>query len=193
MNRIGTEQPSLAQLERELQHIQRQKRRGKRIWNAVCTIFLIPIVLLAVALVGVRLVGLTPYTILSGSMTPEYKVGDLVYVQDKPIAEIKAGDVISFVNDEALRVVTHRVAQVDEENRCFRTKGDANENIDGKAVLFENVLGVVVFSIPKLGYLSSYVTSPAGRYVAIATVLVLVLVLFILPELLKTEPPKKRK
>ena len=40
----------------------------KKIWSVVTTILVVLAVLLAVALVGVRVVGYTPYTILSGSM-----------------------------------------------------------------------------------------------------------------------------
>ena len=34
-------------------------------------------VALAVLLVGVRVIGLTPYTVLSGSMEPTYRIADL--------------------------------------------------------------------------------------------------------------------
>ena len=42
--------------------------------KTLSTAFVAAVVLLAVLLAGVRLVGLTPYTVLSGSMEPTYHV-----------------------------------------------------------------------------------------------------------------------
>ena len=162
----------------------------KKIWNIVTWLLVLCVVLLAVALVGVRIIGFTPYAILSPSMTPEYQVGDLVYVRQTEPENIQAGDVITFVANEDLLVVTHRVEQADHENRCFITKGDANNVADAAPVLYENVLGTVGFSLPKLGYLSMYLSTPSGKYAGIAAIFAMLL-LFLLPELFapgKKEP-----
>lgn len=168
----------------------KKKKKGpfRVIWNLITTLLVIAVVLLAVALVGVRLIGYTPYAVLSPSMTPKYLPGDLIYVEKTDPGQITEGDVITFVVDENSTVVTHRVDAVDRTEHKFYTKGDANENRDGNPVLYENVLGVVKFSLPKLGYVSSYVASQTGRYVAIIAVLVLIL-MWILPELF--QPQKK--
>ena len=168
----------------------KKKKKGpfRVIWNLITTLLVIAVVLLAVALVGVRLIGYTPYAVLSPSMTPKYLPGDLIYVEKTDPGQITEGDVITFVVDENSTVVTHRVDAVDRTEHKFYTKGDANENRDGNPVLYENVLGVVKFSLPKLGYVSSYVASQTGRYVAIIGVLVLIL-MWILPELF--QPQKK--
>lgn len=160
------------------------------IWSVVTWLVVAAVVLLAVALVGVRLLGFTPYAIISPSMTPTYNVGDLVYVKATDPAEIETGDVLTFVANEQLVVVTHRVAAVDRENRCFTTKGDANNDVDARPVVYDNVIGTVRFSLPLLGYVSSYLTGPSGRYAAIAIGLTLLLLL-ILPEIFK-KPRKKQ-
>ena len=51
----------------------------KKLWNALTTLIVIAIVILAILLAGVRLVGLTPYVVLSGSMEPNYHTGSLIY------------------------------------------------------------------------------------------------------------------
>jgi len=160
----------------------------KKIWNIFTWLLVLCVVLLAVALVGVRVIGFTPYAILSPSMAPEYPVGDLVYVRKAAPENIAAGDVITFVANEDLLVVTHRVVEADRENRRFITKGDANNTTDAAPVLYENVLGIATFSLPKLGYLSMYLSTPSGRYAGIAAVFAMLL-LFILPELFT--PDKK--
>ena len=161
----------------------------------ITAVLVIMAVLLAVLLVGVRLVGLQPYTVLSGSMEPTYHTGSLIYVKKVKPEEVEVGQAITFVLNEDLVVATHRVVEIDEENRCFYTKGDANENADGAPVHFNNLIGIPVFSILYLGYVSNYIQSPPGLYVAIAVGAVLLLMMF-LPELLggeKKEDPEQFK
>lgn len=162
----------------------------KKVWNVVSSILVSLAVLLAVLLVGVRLVGLRPYTVLSGSMEPTYHTGSLIYVKKVKPEEVKVGQPITFVLNEDLLVATHRVVEIDKENQRFCTKGDANENADGAPVHFKNLIGVPVFTIPYLGYVANYIQHPQGLYVAIAAGAVLLLLVF-LPELLGRE--KKRK
>lgn len=160
-----------------------------KIWSAFTWLLVAVVVLIAMALVGVRLVGFQPFAVLSPSMTPKYGVGDLVYALPTDPEEIQVGDVLTFVANAEGTIVTHRVDEVDRENRCFYTKGDANESRDGNPVVYENVVGVVKFSLPKMGYVSSYLTSESGRFAAIAGVLTLILLL-ILPELFKPSGKK---
>ena len=170
----------------KVEHTKRKEITNKplilKIWNIITTFIVLIVALLAVALVGIRIFGFTPYSILSPSMTPEYQVGDLVYVKDTKPEEIQTGDVITFVANDDLLLVTHRVDEIDRENSLIYTKGDANQNRDAAPVQYENVVGVVKFSLPKLGFVSNYFTSPSGRYMGIAVIFVLILML-ILPEL----------
>lgn len=109
----------------------------KVFWNILTTVLAVVVVGLAVLLVGVRLVGLTPYVVLSGSMEPTYPTGALIYVKD-----VKVGDPITFVLNEELTVATHRVIEVNTADGWFRTQGDDNDSPDGSPVLFENLIGV---------------------------------------------------
>lgn len=155
------------------------------------TVVIACLVVFAIALAGVRVAGLTPYAVLSGSMEPAYRVGDLVYVAHSDPQTIQVGDTIAFVSDSALQTITHRVAAVQADGSSFTTKGDANDSVDGAPVAAENVLGKVVFSLPKLGYVSAFLTSEAGRWVGVAVVLALVLVLFVVPELVRTNTQER--
>lgn len=158
----------------------------KKIWNWLTTILVVLVVILAILLVGARLVGLQVFTVLSGSMEPTYHVGSLIYVKKVDPFQLKSGDVITFMLDEDT-VATHRVVEVvpDEEDVSvirFRTKGDANEAEDGSLVHYRNVIGTPVFTIPKLGYLANYIQNPPGTYVAISAGAILLLLVFI-PDL----------
>lgn len=163
----------------------------KRIWNTLSTLFVVIVLILAAGLSALRLLGFTPYAVLSPSMSPSYDVGDLIYVKKSSFSGIKPGDAVTFVANEELTVVTHRVVEIDRENRRFYTKGDANEHRDAAPVLYENVLGVVKFSLPGLGYVSSRVSSLPGRIIA-AGVITALLAVLILPEAGKKKRSKIR-
>lgn len=156
----------------------------KKIWNIATTVLVILVVLLAVFLMGARLVGLQVFHVASPSMTPTYREGDLIYVKSTDPDSVKVGDPITFVLNEDLVVATHRVVAIDQENRQFTTKGDANQTEDAAPVHFNNLIGVPVFSIPLLGYVSAWIQSPPGMYVAIGFCIVLLAAVF-LPDLVK--------
>lgn len=176
---------------------ERQQSGARKVLNIISTILVIVVVLATVMLVGVRLFGIQPYAVLSGSMEPTYHTGSLIYVKEVPASEIEVGDPITFVLDENLTVATHRVVEIDAENQHFITKGDANEYIDAAPVHFNNLIGTPVFTVAKLGYITHYIQNPPGKYFAIAIAAIILLLAF-LPGLFeedkeKNQKPKKKK
>ena len=170
-------------------------KKFKKIWNIFTTVLTVIAILLAVALVGMRLFGFQVFSVLSGSMEPLYHVGSLIYVKEVDYHELKSGDVITFMLDEDL-VATHRIVDVcpDQDDPSvlrYQTKGDANEAADGTLVHYKNVIGTPVFTIPYLGYVADFIQKPPGTYAAIAIGAVLLALMF-LPDLFREEEPKKR-
>ena len=147
---------------------------------------------LAFLLAGIRIVGFTPYAVLSGSMEPAFHVGSLIYVKSVDPEDIKVGDAITFRLSGEDTAATHRVIEIDRENQCFYTKGDANETPDASPVPYSSVLGMAVFTVPKLGLFSSWLSSAQGKYAAISGV-GLLLLLIILPEILFKDGKGKTK
>ena len=167
-------------------------KKVKRVWDTVTTVLVVLVVIFAVFLMGSRLMGMQVFNVVSGSMEPTYSVGDLLYVKDVDPDSVKVGDPITFVLNEDLVVATHRVVAIDGQARQFYTKGDANETADAAPVHFNNLVGVPVFSIPLLGYVSAYIQSPPGMYVAIAFGAVLLAAVF-LPDLLIKKPKEEKQ
>ncbi len=151
----------------------------KKIWNTISTVLVGIVVIFAVFLMGSRLVGYQVFNVISGSMEPEYSVGDLIYVREVNPNDIKVGMPITFVLNEDLVVATHRVIEVDAENQYFYTKGDANEIADNDPVHFNNVIGVPQFSIPLLGYVSDFIQNPPGAYITVGVGAILILAVFL--------------
>ena len=160
----------------------------KKLWSVLSTLIVIAVVALAILLAGVRIVGLTPYVVLSGSMEPTYHTGSLIYDKKVDPFTLKEGDVITFMVSEDT-LATHRIVGVvpdeDEPGTIrFRTKGDANDAEDGTLVQNKNVVGTPVFTIPYLGYFSNWITHAPGKYIAITAAVVFLILLF-LPDMLK--------
>lgn len=155
----------------------------KKIWSIATTVVVCAAVLLAVLLAGVRLLGLQAFTVLSGSMEPNYHVGSIIYVKKVEPTTLQAGDVISFMLNENT-VATHRIVEVvpDEEDPTvlrFRTKGDNNAIEDSNLVHYKNVLGKVVGTIPYLGYVSDFVQHPPGTYIVVVLMALMALLVFV--------------
>lgn len=177
-------------------YIKVMSKTVKRIWNWFTTVLVAVVVILALLLVGARLIGLQVFNVLSGSMEPTYHVGSLIYVKDVDPFELESGDVITFMLDEDT-VATHRVVEVvpDESDSTvvrFKTKGDANEAEDGSLVHYKNVIGSPVFTIPKLGYVANYIQNPPGTYIAISAGAILLLLVF-LPDLFGSDDEEKKQ
>lgn len=119
----------------------------------------------AVALLGsslfvvAGLFGLERYVIMTGSMTGTYDVGSIVFDKKTPADELKVGDAITYQPPASAGVphlVTHRITSIRHPKvgpAEFRTKGDANPQVDPwKFHLESSVQPRVAFSVPYAGY-----------------------------------------
>jgi signal peptidase len=126
-----------------------------------------------VALIAVLVIALpmvtksTPYTVLTGSMTPNYPAGTLVIVKPTDVQQIKIGDVVTYqVASNQPAVITHRVIQIVEPTTpngtvSFILKGDANSLPDAKPVKPVQVRGVVWYAVPYLGWVNNVINGDA--------------------------------
>ena len=156
--------------------------RFKRIWSVITTVCVVLAVILAILLVGVRLAGLQPYVVLSGSMEPTYPVGSMIYTKKVNPSELQIHDALTFrLNSGA--VATHRIVEVIQptkagEKLSFRTKGDANAIADADPIPADRILGKPVFCVPLLGYVASYIQRPPGLYVVVGVGMVIIILSF---------------
>lgn len=163
----------------------------KIISNTLLTV----VVTLALLLYGSRLVGLKPYSVLSGSMQSVYPTGSLLYVKDVNPKILKVGDVITFKMTGGT-VCTHRIIELVKDEKeldiiRFRTKGDENDSADGVLVEYGAVVGKAVFCFPKLGYFATYISAPPGKYIAITVAISLVLIEIIISLILDEKDKNK--
>lgn len=168
------------------------RKPWRKILRWVSNILIALVVLLAVLLHGLKLLGLHPYTVMSGSMESVYPTGSMIYVAKTDPNGLKVGDAITFYLPNGV-VATHRIVELvpDEDKPSvirFRTKGDENKVTDGALVSKESVIGEPVFCIPYLGYLAVWIGQAPGKYVAMAVALLLVLLELLMSVFLDGKP-----
>ncbi|NLP30713.1 MAG: signal peptidase I [Clostridiales bacterium] len=100
---------------------------------------------------------IVPSVIVTGSMQPLIYPGDIVLLEkvtsEEQIRSLESGDIIQFKRDEVL--ITHRIIEVIDDglgNLTYRTKGDNNSAEDSRLVDPNDVKGILVKVVPKVGY-----------------------------------------
>ena len=141
------------------------------------------VIFLGFGLLLLRMAGICPYSVLSGSMAPEIPAGGMVFT-DTNNREPEIGDVITYELHDI--TVTHRVVRI--EDGFYVTKGDANQGVDAVSVLPSHVVGTVCFSLPYLGYVVSYLQNRS-----IAVWIIMISLLFFLTGIRPVFLNNKRK
>lgn len=103
-----------------------------------------------------KLIGFRSYTVLSGSMEPNINAGDLVIIKHKDKSNISIDDVVTFKEDN--KIITHRIIKDSVEG--YTTKGDNNNVADSTLLHSENILGEVILTLPKIGYILAFLSKP---------------------------------
>lgn len=111
--------------------------------------------------------GYTFFEVATGSMADTIEVGDAVVVE--LTKDVKENDIIVYKEDDDF--ITHRLIEINE-NGDFVTKGDAN-NTEDKPISESQVLGKVIYIIPKLGIWRRAILSP--QVLILITTLVILL------------------
>ena len=100
-------------------------------------------------------------------MADTIQIGDAVVVE--LTKDVKENDIIVYKEDDDF--ITHRLIEINE-NGDFVTKGDAN-NTEDKPISESQVLGKVIYIIPKLGIWRRAILSP--QVLILTTTLIILL------------------
>lgn len=160
-------------------HVSPRKARKsipRRIWSGIGTLMTcVAVLVAALALVlaiasrfgpsgGYGVFGHPVMSVLSGSMSPTIKTGDLVV--DHPLApgqasRLHVGQIISFRAGDGA-IFTHRIHAVMRVNGLveYQTKGDANNAPDAILVRPSQIVGLYAWKIPYGGYVLNGLHKP---------------------------------
>lgn len=162
------------------------KQKALTIVGAILCVILIPILIINLTLIVKSYTnteevpsigGVFPMIVLTDSMYPEIKSGDLIICHTAEAEDIKEGDVISFFDPmgSGTSVVTHRVLEVINDNGeiSWRTKGDNNNAEDQVAVPADNLVGIYSSRIPGAGNVAMFMQTTPGLIVCVVCPIVL--------------------
>lgn len=105
--------------------------------------------------------------VLSGSMEPEFSKNDLIVVKESQ--DYSINDIVVYQDSDSL--VVHRIVSM--EGDSVVTKGDAN-NVADDPIHVSNIKGEVIFCIPAVGALISFLKTPVGIILTVALAIALV-------------------
>ena len=118
--------------------------------SAAISYGLISLLLLGVLMLVVpKIFKIMPLRVQSGSMFPQYKIDSLVWAFPTKFDKIKVKDDVSYLIETG-QAVTHRVIRINPVDRTLTVKGIHN-SVAEETVSELNIIGVVRFSLPKLG------------------------------------------
>lgn len=93
--------------------------------------------------------------VLTGSMAPSIKSGDIVILVPTKHLEPKINDVVAYTgrrfDGSSVGTFTHRIIDGDAQNG-FLVKGDANPSPDVQKPTLNDISGVVVLTLPFIGH-----------------------------------------
>jgi len=120
------------------------------------------------------------YVIVTGSMSPEIEIGDVVLIDTKKApSELEAGDIIAFEVEISGRdvVVVHYVNTVDDsDGLTFTTIANNTETPDDWVLSDTDIIGDYTLRIPRLGRFLLFSQSPVGRAVIFVDIIILYVV-----------------
>jgi signal peptidase len=137
----------------------------KKLFNLITTALLIVFILFAVLLVGVRLLGIEPYIVLSGSMEPEIRTGSLIYIDTLTPEEaraLKAGDTVTFVVDKQGTKVTHKIYEVVGQGYVRDKNGNLVNGDDGQPIEMKDENGEPIIMYTTYGINNKNESTPTG-------------------------------
>ena len=140
-------------------------RGFKKAMDILSSVLLVAFVLLVVLIVGVRLVGLEPHIVLSGSMEPEIRTGSMVYVSRLDPAEaceLKAGDTVTYLANASGTKVTHKIYEVVGPAYVKNQYGELVLDEDGQPIVALDDNGYPIIMYTTYGVNNKSASDPSG-------------------------------
>lgn len=106
---------------------------AKKALDVTSTVALVLFIVFVILLVGVRVFGIEPHIVLSGSMEPEILTGSMVYVDKltpEEAASLQPGDVVTYQVDQRGTKVTHKIYNVVGKIPIYETDDKGNQKLD---------------------------------------------------------------
>lgn len=135
------------------------------------------------------------FTVITGSMKPEYNIGDVLIAKVTKPEKIKVGDKITYqgtVNSFKDKVITHQVTKIEEKDGkyYFHTKGLANL-VEDPVVSEDQVYGKVIYKTFIISFVYKIVSTNIGFYAFIIVPIMYIVISEIISTLLEREEKRR--
>ena len=152
----------------------------KAIVTVILLVVLAVIIIQRVSNNEISVGGYRIYTVITPSMYPEYRVGDILVSKETEPEEVKVGDNVVYLGEEddfKDKIVTHKVISIRKDKETgkinFITKG-LNNIIEDPEIDEDQLYGVVVYKTLFLSFISRIMTSMVGCFAIFAIVMLVV-------------------
>ncbi len=138
------------------------------------------------------------FTVISGSMEPKYKIGDVLIAVETDPKDIKVGDAISYLGAKGSfkdKVITHEVVGIEVTKAGkyrFKAKGLANV-VEDPIVEESQIYGVVKYKVKTLSLIYRVVGTPVGIFVFVILPLLYIIGSEMVISLLEKEKERRNK
>ena len=133
----------------------------------------------------IQVFGFQHFVIVSSSMDPTIKVGDVIVIKKVNFETLEVGDIITFYVDAdptlpGKEIVTHYLHHVDSENNLYYSHREGTTTPDSWSIEKEDIIGTYVFKVDKIGKLFLFFQTGLGRVVFVLDGVILFSILMIL-------------
>ena len=138
------------------------------------------------------------FTVASGSMAPQYNVGDVLIAKETAAEDIRVGDSLTYLGNTGTftgKVVTHEVTRIektDDGQYIFHTKGKANL-IEDPPVYENQVYGVIVWNPKILSFIYKIVGTQYGLFIFVVLPIFYVIGSEMITAMLENEAKRRKE
>ena len=149
-----------------------------QIFMLLCALLIVIIVFQKITDNNKSVAGYRIFRVVTGSMEPEYDIGEVVISKEEAPENIEIGDDIVYLGkfgEYNGKIIMHKVTQIDVDengNRTFHAKGLYSGSIEDPQIKAEQIYGVVKLKSGILTLLYKLATSIYSSFI-IVTILVL--------------------
>lgn len=173
----------------------------KIIWKTIKILIEILLLIIAITIIIQRVTnneksffGYRIFCVITGSMEPQYTVGDIILSKYKEPEDLRVGDTLVYIGKKdqyAGKIITHKIVEIEQDENgkyLFHTMGIANV-VEDPVVEEDQVYGVVISSIKMMTWLYRIMSNKYGLYF----IIILPISIFIFVSFLRSKSREKKR
>lgn len=178
-----------------------EKKHISLLEDIIFYLIIILLVIVSIIIICQRLVNLNKipdifgykmFIVLDDNMDKSIKYGDLVFTHNIEPKNLEQNNLIAFRNNTN-KVTIHRIIKITEDNigRQYEMQNATNEVGDTKYIRDEQVEGITIYRIPKIGLILFKIQEPYVILILIGIVMLIGLVVYYIAGRLDKRDTKK--